>query len=217
MLVKNMTISAALLGLFAIAGTTMVSLTHEITADRIAMNQRAALLRNLHTLVTPSMHSNDIFNDVIYVTNKELLGSKKPVAIYRARQDTNNVAAIINSVAPEGYNGDIQLLVAIKADGQLAGVRVTQHQETPGLGDSIEADRSDWIHSFDNKSLQNPGKDKWKVKRDGGEFDQFTGATISPRAIVKAVYNTLTYFQQNQEMIFDKPADIQTRDMQTDE
>ena len=209
-LTRNMSISAVLLGLFAITGASMVAFTFESTAQRIADNERAFLLRSLHELVTPEMHDNDMFHDVIQVTEKDSLGSKTPVNIYRARKAKENIAVIISSVAPDGYNGDIDLLVAINNSGELIGVRVAKHRETPGLGDAIETKRSDWILSFNGKSLNNPGKKDWRVKRDGGVFDQFTGATITPRAIVKAVYKTLEYYQQNSEMLFNATSIGQT-------
>lgn len=202
-IVRNMIISALVLSLFAIIGTFFVSYTFDHTIDRINENKRLALLKAIHILITPSEHDNDIFTDVIYKTNSKLLGSKKPVSIYRARKNGKPVAVIINSVAPDGYNGNINLLVAIYHNGTLAGVRVVHHKETPGLGDAIEATRSDWITKFKAHSLSNPDKKGWAVKRDGGEFDQFTGATITPRAIVKAVYNTLRYFEKNKDMLYE--------------
>ncbi|MEJ2141714.1 MAG: electron transport complex subunit RsxG [Gammaproteobacteria bacterium] len=201
-LLRNMSISSVLLGLFAIIGSGLVAVTYDNTAERIAANERAFLLRSLHELVTPDMHDNDMFKDVIQVTNKDFLGSKKPVNIYRARKDGKNVAVIINAVAPDGYNGDIALLIAIDTSGKLIGVRVAKHRETPGLGDAIEIQRSDWILGFTGKSLENPASKNWRVKRDGGVFDQFTGATITPRAVVKAVHKALQYFQKNSEMLF---------------
>jgi len=136
------------------------------------------------------------------VDNPTLLGSDKPVPVYRARKQGKPVAAVIAAVAPGGYNGNIFLLVGIYQDGSLAGVRIVRHIETPGLGDSIDEQKSDWILSFSGKSLQKPQKNRWKVQRDGGEFNQFTGATITPRAVVKAVYNSLVYFKQNRELLF---------------
>jgi electron transport complex protein RnfG len=201
-LAKNMSISAVLLGLFAVIGSGIVAFTSTNTAERIAANERAFLLRSLHELVTPDMHDNDMFNDVIQVTEKESLGSKKPLNIYRARKEGKNIAVIISAVAPDGYAGDISLLVAIDNSGKLIGVRVAKHRETPGLGDAIELKRSDWILNFNGRSLDNPGKKGWRVKRDGGVFDQFTGATITPRAVVKAVYKALEYFKQNSDVLF---------------
>jgi electron transport complex protein RnfG len=202
-IVRNMIISAIVLALFAIAGTFFVTYTYDNTIDKINENKRLALLKAFHVLISPEIHDNDIFNDIIQIQNKSLLGSKKPVTVYRARKENKPVAVIISSIAPDGYNGNIELLVAINYDGNLAGVRVVGHKETPGLGDAIEENRSDWITKFALKSLTNPDKKGWAVKRDGGEFDQFTGATITPRAIVKAVYNTLRYYKEHRDTLYE--------------
>lgn len=199
---RNMMIGALILGLFSVVGTGLVALTHEGTAERIAENERLALLRSLYQLVPPERFDNDIYGDLITVEDKDLLGSQNGVNIYRARKGGQPVAAVINSIAPDGYNGTIKLLVGIYYDGTLAGVRVVNHKETPGLGDGIEAERSDWVLGFDGRSLDNPDSSAWGVKKDGGVFDQFTGATITPRAVVKAVYNTLRYYHQHREVIF---------------
>jgi electron transport complex protein RnfG len=202
-IVRNMIISAIALALFAIAGTFFVTYTYDNTIDRINENKRHELLKAFHVLISSETHDNDIFNDIIQIQNKSLLGSKKPVTVYRARKENKPVAVIISSIAPDGYNGNIELLVAINYDGDLAGVRVVGHKETPGLGDAIEESRSDWITKFAQKSLTNPDKKGWAVKRDGGEFDQFTGATITPRAIVKAVYNTLRYYKEHRDTLYE--------------
>lgn len=202
-IVRNMIISAVVLALFAMAGTFFVTYTFDNTIDRINENKRLALLKAIHVLISPDAHDNDIFTDIIQVTNKNLLGNKKAVNIYRARKGKEPIAVIINSVAPDGYNGNIELLVAIQYDGTLAGVRVAHHKETPGLGDAIEESRSDWITKFAKRSLTNPDTKDWAVKRDGGEFDQFTGATITPRAIVKAVYNTLRYYKAHRDTLYE--------------
>jgi len=202
-IVRNMIISAIVLALFAIAGTFFVTYTYDNTIDRINENKRHELLKAFHVLISSETHDNDIFNDIIQIQNKSLLGSKKPVTVYRARKENKPVAVIISSIAPDGYNGNIELLVAINYDGDLAGVRVVGHKETPGLGDAIEESRSDWITKFAQKSLTNPDKKGWAVKRDGGEFDQFTGATITPRAIVKAVYNTLRYYKEHRDTLYE--------------
>lgn len=205
-LLKHMSISAVLLGGFAIIGSTLVAWIHQQTAPTIEANEQAALLRNLHSLVPPDIHDNDITEDTIQVRDESLLGTPEPVTVYRARQDGEPVTAILNVIAPDGYSGRINLLVAIRYDGELAGVRVIKHSETPGLGDAIDADRSDWIHSFAGKSLDNPGPAGWRVKKDGGEFDQFTGATVTPRAVVKAVHNALKYYAEHREQLF-RPTD----------
>ncbi len=205
-LARQMLISAILLGVFAVIGTGMVALTHEATADRIAANHRALLLKSLHQLVRPDMHDNDLIHDIITVVDPDLLGTDKPVKIYRARQDGRPIAAIFNTIAPDGYNGAIELLVAVRYDGTLLGVRVLNHRETPGLGDAIDVSRSNWVLGFNGRSLKNPDPTGWAVKRDGGVFDQFTGATISPRAVVKAVYHTLLYYEKHRDEVFNTPA-----------
>lgn len=200
---KNMLVNAVMLGLFAIVGTAIVAYTSEHTHDRVVANQRDHGLRQLHQLIPPSLHDNDLDQDVIEVQDK-LLGSNQPMKIYRARKDGHPVAAIIECIAPDGYSGKIKLLVGIRASGVLAGVRAIDHMETPGLGDAIETRKSGWIHQFDGKSLKD--EPDWRVKRDGGDFDQITSATITSRAVVKASYNALRYFKQHQADIFDRKA-----------
>jgi Na+-translocating ferredoxin:NAD+ oxidoreductase subunit G len=200
-------ISATFLFLFAVIGSGLVAFTYDSTAQRIADNQRKALLKSLNELIPSERYDNDIFTDTLYVVSSELLGADTPVPVYRARKHGWPVAAVLAVVAPDGYNGSIKLLVAINLDGTLAGVRVVQHRETPGLGDGIEAERSDWILGFNGKSLANPVKKGWKVKRDGGIFDQFTGATITPRAVVKAVHKALLYFQIHAHSLFEQSPD----------
>ena len=112
------------------------------------------------------------------------------------------MAIVFDHVAPDGYNGDIHLLTGILADGRISGVRVVSHKETPGLGDPIELDRSDWILAFTSRSLEDPGPEAWGVRRDGGIFDQFTGATITPRAVVEAVQRVLEYHQANRDALY---------------
>jgi len=207
-LFRKMLISAIVLGAFAIIATSMVAVTFEQTKEQIAENQKQATLKSLYQLIKPSRHNNDIFNDTIQVTNLELLGSKNPITIYRARKDSQPVAAILTAIAPDGYTGKITLLVAINYNGVLAGVRVIKHKETPGLGDVIEIEKSDWITQFKNTSLTQPTSKRWKVKRDGGDFDQLTGATITPRAIVKATHKALLFYKQQRDTLFMKKNNV---------
>ncbi len=199
---RQIIISGAFLWLFAVAGTTLVALTEYSTSAAIAENERQVLLRNLYALLPRDRLDNDIAGDTLQIPPSPLLGTNSVTLAYRARRNGEPVAVVFNSVAPNGYNGRIHLLVGIYVDGSLAGVRVVKHTETPGLGDAVEVRKSPWIRSFDGKSLQDPAADGWAVKRDGGEFDQFTGATITPRAVVKAVHNTLLYYRDNADMIF---------------
>ena len=201
---RQILISGAFLWLFAVAGTTLVAVTEYSTVDAIAENERQVLLRNLHALLPPGELDNDIAADTLELPPSPLLGTDSNSVVYRARLGGEPVAAVFNSIAPDGYSGSIHLLVGVYVDGSLAGVRVVKHSETPGLGDGIEKRKSDWIDIFDGKSLTNPGADGWRVKRDGGIFDQLTGATITPRAVVEAVHNTLLYYQRNADMIFQR-------------
>jgi electron transport complex protein RnfG len=198
---NKIVISAVALGAFSILGLGLVALISSATEDKIAMNERQSLLQGLKQLVPENLYDNDIVADHILISdlNSHL---KTPTAIYRARKNGQPIAAVITAIAPDGYNGDIKLLVGILEDGTLSGVRVVGHKETPGLGDKIESSRSDWILSFSGKSLINLTDQEWAVKRDGGVFDQFAGATITPRAVVNRVKLTLQYFKQNKEKIF---------------
>jgi electron transport complex protein RnfG len=200
---RTVLLTGILLFLFAVIGALLVAYTFENTKLRIAANERAALLRNLHVLVPPDTHTNDLFTDMIEVRDPVLLGTREPVQVYRARRDDEAVALVLTPEAPDGYSGSIKLLVGIDADGTLTGVRVLSHRETPGLGDAIEAERSDWILSFDGRRLGDPPADQWRVRRDGGVFDQFTGATVTPRAVVNAVRKSLIYFEQHHDELFE--------------
>jgi len=202
MLFTHMLRTALVLGVFALISTWLVAITFDATKEPIAASEKKALLRNLHQLIPPNTHDNDLFVDVITVEEPALLGINKPLRVFRARNQDTPVALAIESVAPDGYSGNIFLLIAIRYDGSLLGVRVSKHKETPGLGDAIEITRSDWIMEFNNKSLTTTHSKAWQVEKDGGEFDQFTGATITPRAIVKAVHKTLLYYQQHRDGLF---------------
>ncbi len=199
---RQIMISGAFLWLFAVAGTTLVALTEFGSRDAIVANERALLLRNLHALLPSDKLDNDIAADILELPPEPLLGTTENSIAYRARRGGEPVAVIFNSIAPNGYSGRIHLLVGVYVDGSLAGVRAVKHAETPGLGDAIELRKSDWVLGFDGKSLNDPAADGWRVKRDGGEFDQFTGATITPRAVVAAVRRTLLYYRDNADMLF---------------
>jgi electron transport complex protein RnfG len=197
-------VAGILLALFATAGTALVAVTNNLTAEKIAANEREALLQSLTALVPAETIDNDIATDTRLVSQRALLGSDQTL-VYLGRKEGSPVAAVFSSMVPNGYSGPIKLLVAVRTDGSLGGVRVVAHKETPGLGDKVEESRSDWIFSFNGKSLSNPALAGWKVRKDGGQFDQFTGATITPRAIVSGVKNTLLYFQEHGKALFLKP------------
>jgi electron transport complex protein RnfG len=201
-LARSMGVAALILTGFAVVGTGLVAVTYTGTRDIIAEAQRKTLEASLNQLVSADRYDNHLTEDRIEVTAPEWLGTDQPVTVYRARKDGQPVALFATPFAPDGYSGPIQLLIGVHADGTLAGVRVLAHKETPGLGDSIEEKRSLWILAFTGKSLGNPEPERWKVKKDGGAFDQFTGATITPRAVTKATRKFLEYVQTHQAQLF---------------
>jgi electron transport complex protein RnfG len=193
---------AAMLAVFAITATTLVALTENVTHEQIAINERNALLKAINTLIPHEAYDNQILEDTLQLPATATLGTTEPTTIYRARKAGQPVAVVLTAIAPNGYSGSIKMLVGIYNDGRIAGVRVINHQETPGLGDKIDSNKTNWILSFDGLSLENPSPSQWKVKKDGGQFDQFTGATITPRAVVAAVKNALDFFQANRDALF---------------
>ncbi|MDQ5909654.1 MAG: Ion-translocating oxidoreductase complex subunit [Pseudomonadota bacterium] len=199
---RSMGVAALILTGFALVGTGLVAVTYTSTKDIIAEAQRAALEASLNQLVPADRYDNRVVEDRIDIVAPEWLGTDQPVTVYRARKNGQPVALFATPYAPDGYSGPIQLLIGVYADGTLAGVRVLAHKETPGLGDAIEERRTPWILAFTGKSLTDPPLEKWKVKKDGGIFDQFTGATITPRAAVKATHRFLQYVQRHQEQLF---------------
>lgn len=199
--------AAATLALVALIGTTALVGMHGATRERIIVQERRAVLASLNQIIAAGGYDNAMHEDYIDLGPIALIHPRMPVRVYRARLGDSDIGLIMQVTAPDGYNGDIKLLVGIDVEGRILGVRVTGHQETPGLGgDDIEVDKSDWILGFNGKSLIDPQPDQWTVKADGGVFDQFTGATITPRAIVKTVQRTLDYFQLNQQSLFNQPA-----------
>lgn len=191
-----------LLGLFAIVATTLVAFTENNTREQIRENERQALLDGINALIPHEQYNNAILQDTLTLEPTPELGTQAPTPVYRARKDGEPVAVVMTVVAPNGYSGQIKMLVGIYHDGTLAGVRVINHKETPGLGDKIDEKRADWILQFEGLSLGNPPSTKWDVKKDGGEFDQFTGATITPRAVVSAVKRSLEYFREHHDALF---------------
>jgi len=208
-LTTAMSKNAQLLALFAVACTTIVGIVHLLTKDQIAFQQQQKLLRNLNSIIIDNSYNNVIYQDCLIIPSAEL-GTAIAQKVYRARYDNAPVSAAITTIAPDGYSGNIELLIAINIDGTVSGVRALKHQETPGLGDKIEIRKSEWINSFSGKKLANENDSRWQVKKDGGMFDQFTGATITPRAVVKAVRNTVSYFNNHQNELFESASNCHT-------
>lgn len=203
MLGASISKNSLLLAIFALIAAGGLALTNEGTKARIQKAERAAQQKALFEIVPRSRHDNDLLLDTVPVPENawHLLGLKKGGDIHIARQNGQVVAMIIPAVAPDGYSGDIRMIVGVNRDGSVAGVRVLAHNETPSLGDKVDLKKSDWILSFNGKSLTAPAPADWAVKKDGGEFDQFTGATITPRAVVNQVRRVLEFVATEDEIL----------------
>lgn len=191
-----------LLALVAVLAYGALLVIARMTAARIEHNERAWFEAQINALVPAKLHDNDLLSDRVEVVAPDSLGTRRPLAVYRARLNGAPTAAIINSIAPDGYGGPIELLIAVDYNGAVLGVRVLSHHETPGIGNAFEFPGSTWLDAFRGHSLRNPDTAGWNIRKDGGEFEQFTSATISPRAIIKAVQRTLDYYQRNRERLF---------------
>lgn len=205
---QNSDTTRSLLGLVIMAGIAglVIAGSENLSRDRIAENRKNALLATLHQVVDPARYDNDLVASHRLIPADPLLNPTGPVDAYLATKGNEPVTALFTAKALDGYNGAIELLIAVHLDGTLGGVRVLNHRETPGLGDAIEARRSDWILQFSGLSLENPPRTAWAVTPDGGDFDALTGATVTPRAVVKAVRNALLYFERNRDAINAWPA-----------
>jgi electron transport complex protein RnfG len=190
-----------LAGLAAVC-TALVAVTHSSTAPRIAANEQAYLEQSLQPVLQGIEYDGNLSESTITITPPHELPGDEDVPVYRVYADGTPVAALFVVRAMDGFSGPIRLLVGIDARGAISGVRVLEHRETPGLGDLIEADKSDWIQQFNGKSLTSPAVSVWAIKRDGGEFDQLTGASITPRSVIKAIKETLAYFEENRDDVF---------------
>lgn len=178
---------------FSIVGTGLLAYTFGVTRPAIEHNEDEARLKLIAQTLAPGSFDNDLLREQLTLPPHKLLGTRTPSHAWRARRSGKPVAVVLEVIAPDGYSGNINLLVGIARDGRISGVRVVSHKETPGLGDYIDIARSAWIRQFDGKSLDNPNSEAWKVKKDSGQFDYMTGATITPRAVVKAVHKALQY------------------------
>ncbi len=194
-----------LLALFALICTGLVAAVNQQTVDKIKQQEQQELMRVLHQLIPDEMHDNELTAQCTLLLDKDALGTDSPMPAYIATRASKPVAIAIEAIAPDGYNGNIKLIVGISTKGEVLGVRTLAHQETPGLGDKIDLRKSNWVSQFVGKVLGSADDKQWLVKKDGGDFDQFTGATITPRAYVKAVKNAVWYFNNNQAQIFSLP------------
>jgi len=193
--------SAVNLVFFAVIGTAVLASTFFLTHDEIVKSEKAEKLKLITQIVPAELFDNDVIQDSIDIPADPLLGNEDSTLAYRARLNGEPSAVVLEAVAPDGYSGKIALILAVRANGELAGVRVVTHKETPGLGDYIELPKSPWIKGFDGKSRETYTDPDWKVKKDGGKFDYMAGATITPRAVVKAVNKALQYFAANRDTL----------------
>ncbi|MEL7186542.1 MAG: electron transport complex subunit RsxG [Pseudomonadota bacterium] len=199
--------SGITLAAIATVCTLLVAGTWQLTHQRIEENRKAFLERSLAPALAGLFFDSGVTESKITIPPPHDLPGKEAALIYRVYADELPVAALFVVTARDGYAGPIRLLIGVTMDGEITGVRVLEHRETPGLGDRVEIEKSDWVLQFDGRSLGDPTPKQWGVKEDGGEFDQLSGATVTPRAIVKAIKATLTYFELNSEAIFSAPAD----------
>ncbi|MEZ9279099.1 electron transport complex subunit RsxG [Vibrio cyclitrophicus] len=192
------------LAIFACASTGLVAVTHYLTKDQIKQQEQAQLLSVLNQVIPHDLHDNELFSACTLVQAEEL-GTQQAMPAYIAKLNGEPSAIAIEAIAPDGYNGAIKVIVGMKIDGTILGTRVLSHQETPGLGDKIDLRVTDWILSFSGKQVTDSNLERWKVRKDGGDFDQFTGATITPRAVVKSVKQAVQYVNQNNQALLAQP------------
>ena len=189
------------LALFAIGCTALVAITDHFTRQQIAFQESENLQQKLSQMLPPGSYDNELSNSCRLLLNPDYLGDNRPHPIYVARKGSKVSGLIIESIAPNGYSGAIRLLTGITADGKISRIQVLEHRETPGLGDKIDRSKSSWIDSFNHHSLHGATDPRWAVKRDGGMFDAFTGATITPRAVVAAVKRVLVLLEEQPALI----------------
>lgn len=194
--------TGATLALIAAICTALVAATYQVTHERIVANEKALLEQSLQPALAGLFYDSGVSESRIVIEPPHDLPGKDAAVIYRVFAGGEPVAALFAVTARDGFSGPIRILVGVGVDGTVSGVRILQHRETPGLGDKIESRRSDWVFQFDGRSIGDPVVTGWSIKSDGGEFDQLTGASITPRAVIKAIRDTLIYFDANREAIF---------------
>ncbi|MBW8190701.1 electron transport complex subunit RsxG [Neiella marina] len=197
------------LALFALVCTGLVAATFVITAPDIKQAELDNKFKVLNQVIPHQLHDNNLAEHCFMVQDDHLLGGIAPQQAYLATLGDEATAVAIETTAPNGYTGNIDLIVGLNTQGEILGVRVLQHKETPGLGDKIERRKSDWIDSFMGKTVTDRKDPAWAVHKDGGQFDQFTGATITPRAVVSAVKNAVLFYQANADMLLSADANCE--------
>lgn len=221
-LAQSVAQNAGGLALFAFITAGVIALVQLFTSDQIAKNIATAQAKALYEIVPQEQIDNDLLNTTLDLLNNtqslsiNLLGEHDDILNAHVGIKDNEVHSFIFPVMTKhGYTTDIHLLVGVNINGSVAGVRIVDHKETPGLGDKIEIKKSDWVLDFNQKSLIKPNLEGWKVKKDGGEFDQFTGATITPRAIVAAVKGALEFYQKHKVQLLEQATTLMQNNDQT--
>lgn len=199
---KHATKTAITLVAFAFIGTAMLAYVFDITRAPIEASEKEARLALFKQILPESTYDNDLLKDSVNIAPNELLGNRQVTIANIAKRNHKTAGVILEAVAHDGYSGDIKLLIAIRADGSISGVRVLAHKETPGLGDYIDIAHGNWIKLFNDESVNKTATEQWHVKKDGGKFDYMVGATITPRAVVKAVLKSLQFFEVNKKALF---------------
>jgi len=208
--VNNATRTGSILLVFALVGTAALAWTFGLTHPAIEKSEQEEKLKLLNQVMPVALYDNDLVASQKNLPPDDLLGTRQPSHIWFARKHGQPSGLALEAIAPDGYSGDIDLLIGLTPAGDVLGVRVTAHHETPGLGDYIDITKSPWIRIFDHHSLTQPEIKLWKVKKDGGTFDSVAGATITPRAVVRAVRNVLEYFAKHRdELLGPQPASKQ--------
>jgi electron transport complex protein RnfG len=182
-------VHGVILGVFCLGFGALLAVTNSITEKDIAARALEDKLNSLSQVIPDSIHDNNLVKDSITMKNDR----DKEITVYRATKE-GKVTGLAYEIYGSGYAGEIKLMLGVDAQGKVLGVRVLAHKETPGLGDKIDVKKTDWILHFTDLSLGNPPLEKWKVKKDGGQFDQFAGATITPRGVVRAIKEGLEFF-----------------------
>lgn len=198
--------NAFLLSGFAIMCTAVVATINQFTKPIIAHQEQIALLKTINQLIPATSYDNDIFASCFIINDDNLLGKGQSQQVFVAKKADIPVALMLQASTFKGYSGEIKLAIGIFYDGSIAGVRVIRHTETPGLGDKIQTNKSDWIYSFNDKNYQLSENSRWEVTKNGGDIDAFTGATITPRAVILAVKDALIYFAKNRDKLFNQTA-----------
>jgi electron transport complex protein RnfG len=174
----------------------------DITRAPIEANEKEARLALFKQIIPESTYDNNLLKDSVEIAPNAQLGNRQPTVANIAKLNNKTAGVILEASAHDGYSGDIKLLIAIRADGSISGVRVLAHKETPGLGDYIDVAHGNWIKLFNDESVNKTPVEQWRVKKDSGKFDYMVGATITPRAVVKAVLKSLQFFETNKQVLF---------------